>query len=345
MDRGRGNEIGTIYHPPFRPTKATRRLWTKRNNNIKLKLTTMRKKPFRISASKNIVLRIIVITLACCLTGSWASTDGRASESQSASTRSIAFDNTFERELIEDDSTATTTTTTTIAPSTTAPSQHSKPPPKTEEHDIARDEDDIDSSTSVDGGIGDEDSERVGKLSSAVFITSTATTNLDSSHHGLLSLIFIALCAGLFIAGIPSSITQCHCFENMCADSNDKHQLHGSVKERMNAFNHLVGGNKKTSSSGGSYSPSGFTSALTNEEGDELGEEGTEVDEKRGIDPKPRRSIGSRLFGAARIQKLPRSPLRREKKNRQKEIITNDDVVVTDMYVRAEDGQVKFQKV
>ncbi len=309
---------------------------------MKLKLTTMRKKPFRTSASKNILLRIIVVILtifACCLTGSWASADDRASESPPSTTRSLTFDTTSERELIEDDS--ATTTMTMIEPSTTAPSQHSKPPPKAEEHDLARDENDIDSSTSVDGGVTDEDSESVGKLSAAVVITSTSMNNLDSSHHGLLSLLFIALCAGLFIAGTPSSITQCHCFENMCADSNDKHQLHGSVKQRMNTFNHLVGGVEQTKSSGASYSLSGFTSGVTYEEGDELDEEGVEVDEKRRIDPKPRRSLGSRIFGAARIQKLPRSSLRREKKNRQKGIGINDDVVVPDMYVRAEDGQVK----
>ena len=300
---------------------------------MKLKLTTMRKKPFITFASKNNLLRIIVVIstlFACCWTGSWAaSANDRASESPSFSTRSISlFDNTSERELIEYN---LATTTTTIGPSTVAPSQHSKPPPEAEEHDIARDDDDIDSSTSVDGGVANEDSESVGKLSAAaVVITSTSTTNLDSSYHGLLSLLILALCAGLFIAGTSS---HCPCFENMCPGSNVKHQLHGSVKQRMNTINHLVGRNKQTS-------------GLANEEGDyELDEEGVEVDVKRGIDPKARRSLGSRLFGTARIQKLPRSPLRREKKNRQKEFLINDDVVVPDMYVRAEDEQVKFEKV
>ena len=208
---------------------------------------------------------------------------------------------------------------------------------------------------------GDDASESVGKLTATIDSTTTTPTTLESSHyHGLLSLLFIAICAGFFIAGIPSSITQCHCVENMCSDPNNSdtnHQLHGSVQKRMNTFNRNImvgrgGENNRARSSitlGEPYSPSGgLTSKLTDEEGYELGEEvGIEVDAKRGIDPKPRRSFfGSRLFGA--LPRTPRGLVRREKKSRQSKEVGTNGAVVSDMYVMAEEEerqQVEFQKV
>jgi hypothetical protein len=270
------------------------------------------------------------------------------------------------RQLVEEEEDVTvtpTTATATVFP-TTAPIRHSEPPPeeaaeRVEEQHKKEEAAVAEISVEYDDGDGDDASESVGKLTAA--IDSTATPTLESSHyHGLLSLLFIAICAGFFIAGIPSSITQCHCVENMCSDPNNSdtnHQLHGSVQKRMNTFNRniMVGRgveNNRARSSitlGEPYSPSGLTSKLTDEEGYELGEEvGIEVDEKRGIDPKPRRPFfGSRLFGA--LPRTPRGLVRREKKSRQSKEVGTNGAVVSDMYVMAEEEeerqQVEFQKV
>jgi hypothetical protein len=198
---------------------------------------------------------------------------------------------------------------------------------------------------STSSGVGEEE-EEVGKLSAAVDTTTTSFAPLDSSHHALLSLLFIALCVGFFITGIPSSITQCNCLENMCADNNnDKHQLHGSVQKRMNSFNQWVGADDKPTSAGQSSQSTELTTGLTNS-GIEMDEEaGIEVDMKKGVDPKPKRSIfGSRrgLFGPARVQPKASPLLRLQVKSRpyKKEAVNTDknDAVINDMYVRAEDG-------
>jgi hypothetical protein len=276
------------------------------------------------------------------------------------------------RQLVEenDDVITPTTATVTAFPTTAPPSRHSEPPPEEaaarveEQHkkeeavtEVSVEHDDGDD---VDGD-GDDASASVGKLTAAIDSTTTTPTTLDSSHHhALLSLLFIAMCAGFFITGIPSSIiTQCHCVEGMCSDPNSdtNHQLHGSVQKRMNTFNRNImvgrgGENNRERSSitlGEPYSPSGgLTSKLTDEEGYELGDEvGIEVDEKRGIDPKPRRPIfGSRLFGA--LPRTPRGLVRREKKSRQLKEVGTNGAVVSDMYVVAEEEerqQVEFQKV
>jgi hypothetical protein len=265
----------------------------------------------------------------------------------------------------EDVITPTPTAIVTVIP-TTAPIRHSEPPPeeaaeRVEEQHKKEEAAVAEILVEYDDGDGDDASESVGKLTAAIDSTTTPTT-LDSSHyHGLLSLLFIAICAGFFIAGIPSSITQCTCVENMCSDPNNSdtnHQLHGSVQKRMNTFNRNImvgrgGENNRARSSitlGEPYSPSGgLTSKLTDEEGYEPGEEvGIEVDAKRGIDPKPRRSFfGSRLFGA--LPRTPRGLVRREKKSRQSKEVGTNGAVVSDMYVMAEEEeerqQVEFQKV
>ncbi len=132
----------------------------------------------------------------------------------------------------------------------------------------------------------------------------------------------------------------------MCADNNnDKHQLHGSVQKRMNSFNQWVGADDKPTSAGQSSQPTEFTTGLTNS-GIKMEEEvGIEVDMKKGVDPKPKRSIfGSRrgLFGPARVQPKASPLLRLQVKSRpyKKEAVNTDknDAVINDMYVRAEDG-------
>ena len=301
-----------------------------------------------------------ILLLAVSLTGAivcYASSDPRYRYTIEHHHRQLVEEN-------EDGTPTTATATVTVFPTTAPIIRHSEPPPEEaaerveEQHKKEEGAAVAENLVEYEDDDGDDASESVGKLTAA--IDSTATPTLESSHyHGLLSLLFIAICAGFFIAGIPSSITQCTCIENMCSDPNSdtNHQLHGSVQKRMDTFNRNImvgrgGENNRARSSitlGEPYSPSGgLTSKLTDEEGYELGEEvGIEVDAKRGIDPKPRRSFfGSRLFGA--LPRTPRGLVRREKKSRQSKEVGTNGAVVLDMYVMAEEEerqQVDFQKV
>lgn len=176
-----------------------------------------------------------------------------------------------------------------------------------------------------DGGVsvGDEISETGEKLTAAV---SSSTRPSPDPSNSLLPLLFIALGVGFFVANLPS-ITQCVCFENMCAEP--KHQLHGSVAQRMTTFTRLAGDGPSRAKLA-----SGASDEVDNEVGIELDEKTicTADSTKR-----KKASIGARLLS---IKKLAR-PLRRERKNRQKKIHNTD--VASDMYIRAADGQVGGQ--